>query len=428
MTEQRITKRLVDSVVPTGSEFTIWDSDLTGFGLRVRPNGARSYVVVYRAGAGRKAPVRKLTLGAVGKLTPDEARHFARQAIGAVAHGHDPATEKANSRKGLTITELGEMFLDEHVRPKRKASTTASYTHALQSHLFPALGKMKAERVTRAMVARLHLQLELTPGMANYVLAATSSMFTFAQKRGLVPEEFNPASRIEKYRLQSRERFLTVEELERLGDALREAETVGIPWELGESKVQSKHLPKTENRRTVFSPSAVGAVRLLLLTGCRLREVLHIKWDQIDFDRGMIFLPDSKTGKKPVVLNAPALAVLASIIRAGSYVFPGDDLEQPRHDLKKIWDAVTRRAGLERVRIHDLRHTFASYGAGGGLGLPIVGKLLGHTQAATTQRYAHLDADPVRRASETIGKTISAALDGKNSEVAPLRPRLTSAD
>jgi integrase len=157
------------------------------------------------------------------------------------------------------------------------------------------------------------------------------------------------------------------------------------------------------------------------LTGCRLREVLHLKWSYIDFDRGMIFLPDSKTGRKPVVLNAPALAVLASVPNIGSYVVPGDDPEKPRHDLKKIWAAACRRAGLGSVRLHDLRHTFASVGAGGGLGLPIVGRLLGHTQAATTARYAHLDADPLRRASDRIGGAISAALDGnKSAEIVDL--------
>jgi len=145
----------------------------------------------------------------------------------------------------------------------------------------------------------------------------------------------------------------------------------------------------------------------------RLREILHLKWEQVDLERGLLFLADSKTGKKTVILNAPALAVLTGLDRLGSYVVPGDDPEKPRADLKRPWEAVAKRAGLSRVRLHDLRHTYASFGAGGGLGLPIIGKLLGHTQASTTQRYAHLDADPLRRASETIGGRIAAALEGK---------------
>jgi integrase len=142
-----------------------------------------------------------------------------------------------------------------------------------------------------------------------------------------------------------------------------------------------------------------------------LREILHLKWAEIDFERGLLFLGDSKTGKKSVVLNAPALAVLQDLPRRSAYVIPGDSPDTPRADLKRVWSAVTARADLAGVRIHDLRHTFASYGAGGGLGLPIVGKLLGHTQASTTQRYAHLDADPLRRAADTIGATIAAAMD-----------------
>jgi integrase len=165
---------------------------------------------------------------------------------------------------------------------------------------------------------------------------------------------------------------------------------------------------------------------LLLFTGCRLREILHLRWDNVDLKRGCLFLPDSKilpdskSGRKTVILNAPALAVLSGLDRVGPYVVPGDDPEKPRHDLKRPWDAVTGRAGLVGVRLHDLRHTYASFGAGGGFGLPIIGKLLGHTQASTTQRYAHLDADPLRHASDAIGSRIAAALDGKRGELVRL--------
>lgn len=424
MPSQRITKRTVDAVQATGSEFIIWDTDLTGFGVRVRSNGAMSYIVVYRAGHGRKAPLRKLTLAAVGKLTPDEARSLARRAIGSVVHGKDPANEKADGRKGMTVAELAEAFLTEHVRPKRKGTTAARYEHALRAHILPELGAIKAESLTRAAVAKLHLKLRQTPAMANYALAVVGSMYSFGEKRGLISEGNNPSTKIEKYPEQGRERFLTIAELVRLGDALREAETSGIPWDIDESRTTAKHAPKPENRRTIFSPTAVGALRLLLLTGCRLREVLHLKWDYVDFERGMIFLPDSKTGRKPIVLSAPALSVLASLPRLGPYVVPGDNPSSPRHDLKKIWAAVSRRSELTGVRIHDLRHTFASVGAGSGLGLPIIGRLLGHSQAATTARYAHLASDPVRQASEQIAGSIAAALDGNSlAEIVQLKTR-----
>jgi integrase len=139
--------------------------------------------------------------------------------------------------------------------------------------------------------------------------------------------------------------------------------------------------------------------------------------EQVDLERGLLFLDDSKTGSKTVIVNAPALAVLTALDRLGSYVIPGDNPEKPRADLKRPWEAVSMRAGLDGVRLHDLRHTYASFGAGSGLGLPIIGKLLGHTQASTTQRYAHLDNDPLRRASEHIGGTIAAALEGRRSKI-----------
>jgi integrase len=179
-------------------------------------------------------------------------------------------------------------------------------------------------------------------------------------------------------------------------------------------------LPKEENRQTVLAPHAVAALRLLIFTGCRLGEILHLRWSDVDFERGMLHLADSKTGKKSVVLNAPALAVLDAIPRVGDFVIAGQSRsgkpERPRSDLKKPWSAIRRHAGLEGLRIHDLRHSFASVGAGAGLGLPIVGKLLGHTQASTTQKYAHLDNDPLRRASNAIGATIAAAMAGQSND------------
>jgi integrase len=413
MTSVRLTKRSIDDILPNGSEFTVWDTDLTGFGLRVRENGVKSYVVVYRSGHGRKAPVRRLTIGRVGKVTPDEARTLARKAIGSIAHGYDPAADKAKARSAISVNELADLFLAEHVQPKRKQATYLSYRATLNKYVRVNLGTLPAEKLTSARVAELHLRLQDLPSAANRTVAVLHSMFSFAQKRGYVAEvSSNPASRIEKYRETSRERYLTVEELLRLGEALREAETTGIGWIAKPAAVRSKHSSRPENQRTIFSCYAIAALRLLLLTGCRLREILNLRWEYIDFERGMIFLPDSKTGRKPIILNGAAVLILKQLPRFGDFVLPGDAGDRPRHDLKRVWTAVSRQANLSGVRIHDLRHTFASYGAGSGLSLPIIGKLLGHSQPATTQRYAHLDVDPLRRASDQIGATISDALEG----------------
>jgi integrase len=415
MPERRITKRVVDGLKPQAREFAVWDSKLPGFGVRVRPSGAMSYVVVYRAGSGRGAPVRRYTIAGVGKATPEAARTRAKAILGAVAHGQDPAGEKAGERGKLTISELANRFMSEHVEQKRKPGTAAFYRHLLNKIIKPELGATKADKVTRVQVARLHGKLKATPFQANRVLAVLGSMYTFAGRGGIVAEDVNPARRIEQFNEHRRERFLTSEELVRLGVAIREAETKGIPWDVDEAKPTAKHLPKEKYRFTKIGPFAAAAIRLLLFTGCRLREILHLKWEQVDLERGLLFVADSKTGRKTVILNAPALAVLTGLDRLGSYVVPADNPQKPRADLKRPWEAVAKRAGLEGVRLHDLRHTYASFGAGGGLGLPIIGKLLGHTQASTTQGYAHLDADPLRRASEAIGGRIAAALDGKRS-------------
>ena len=167
-----------------------------------------------------------------------------------------------------------------------------------------------------------------------------------------------------------------------------------------------------------MGPHVTAAIRLLILTGCRLREILHLKWDYIDLERGLLNLPDSKTGAKVVVLGAPALKIVASIPRVDGnpYVIASAKADRPRSDLKRPWAIVKRVAGLEGVRIHDLRHTFASYGAAAGMGLTIVGRLLGHADVKTTNRYSHFDADPLRRAANTVGASLSSAMAGPSTE------------
>jgi integrase len=357
-----------------------------------------------------------VTLGGVGKLTPEQARAAAKKVLGAVAHGKDPAAEKASERRSLHLGDVIGAFLSEHAEAKRKASTAAWYRDGLERIVKPALGEMNPGKVTRQDVARLHSSLRETPVQANRVLAMIGALYGFAARARYVPEGYNPARAIEKFPERSRERFLTSDELARIGDVLRLAETTGLPWRVDESNEKAKHAPKEDNRRVILDPFALAAIRLLILTGARLREILDARWGYVDFERGVIFLPDSKTGKKPIYLSSAALAILSTLprIEDNPYIIPGERPGQPRADLKRPWTAVTKAAKLEGVRIHDLRHSFASVAAGASLGLPIIGKLLGHTQAATTHRYAHLDADPMRRAAETVGATMTAAMGDGN--------------
>jgi integrase len=397
----------------------------------VQRSGEKSYVVKYRAGSGRGAPTRRVTLGAVGALTPDEARKLAKATLGAVAHGLDPAAVKAAERRASTLREIAEVFLAEHAEAKRKPLTASSYRDVLERIVLPELGSRRGENVTLADLARLHVRMKDRPYQANRMLAVVGSLYAFAGKRKLVPAGFNPARGIDKYPEKGRERFLTGEELAKLGDAIREAETVGLPWGIDAAKATAKHAPKEANRRTVVDPYAAAAIRLLILTGARLREILKLQWQHVDLERGLLLLPDSKTGAKSIILNAPALALLAGLERVGAHVIAGQNAgkegEKPRADLNRPWRSIAKRAGLAGLRIHDLRHTHASFGAGAGLGLPIIGKLLGHARASTTQRYAHLETDPLRRASDHIGSRLAAAMGepitkpGEGGEVVPLR-------
>lgn len=416
MNSMKLTKRVVDGAEIRATRYTIFDAGdgaIKGFGLRVFPSGQKSWVFEYRAGdGGRRAAKKRLTIGSTTDFTPEQARKAAKQNRTLVEGGNDPQGAIAESRKALTFAELTKIFLEEHVKLKRKAGTAAHYEDVLDRIAMPSLGKTPAKAITRADIARLHVANGKTPFQANRTIAVISALYSFASKRGLLPEDTNPARHVEKFPENSRERFLSIEELEKLGSAIREAETVGIAWQIDPDK-KIKHVPKGK-RETIIGEHAAAALRLLVFTGARLREILHLKWSEVDLERGLLLLADSKTGKKAIVLNAPSMDILSKLPRIGEYVIAGDsagtEAEKPRSDLKRPWAVVSRHAGLDGVRLHDLRHTYASYGAGGGMGLPIIGKLLGHSQASTTQRYAHLDNDPLSKASNAIASTIAAAM------------------
>jgi integrase len=411
MPKSRISKKSVDALVcPKGKDRVfLWDDAWRGFGVVAYPQGVKAYVVQYRK-AGRS---RRSTIGNHGRLTPDEARSEAKKLFGSVEIGEDPIATKQAERAIRAFKEIAADFMTLHVNGKRKPRTTEGYSTLLNLHIIPAIGNMRMSDLRRLHVAQMHARMALTPGAANRALSLISAIWNWAAARDEVAFAANPAKGVVRNPEAAKERFLSSDEFRRLGEALARAETEGLPFEVDEKKPKAKHAPKLENRRRFIDPYAVAAIRLLILTGARLREILHARWDNVDFERGILFLIDSKTGRKPIYLGSATLLILSNLPRVSGnpFVIAGATPEKPRSDLKNPWRAVTKAAGLDGLRIHDLRHSFASVGAGASLGLPIIGKLLGHTQPSTTARYAHLDADPMRRAIETISETISTAMN-----------------
>jgi integrase len=394
----RIMLRAVDALrAPTYGESTLWDNALAGFGVRVRPDGAKTYILMYRAGAGRRSPLRKLTIGRHGSpWTPDAARTEAKRLLGIVASGGDPAAVKAQRRKAPTVADLAQRFIDEHAKAKRKTRTATEYGRLIDRIILPVLGKKKIIDLSRADVVRLHHGLRSTPYQANRVLAVVSKMPNLAEVWGLRRDGSNPCRHVERYPEQSRERMLSAAELARLGGALNSF------------------------RGSVYIPAAV---KLLLFTGARLSEILTLRWESIDVGRGEARLPDSKTGAKTLHLPPPALAVLADLPRVNGnpYVIVGQRDGAALVNLEKPWQAIRTAAGLPNLRLHDLRHAFASAGAARGDSLLVIGKLLGHAQVSTTERYSHLASDPLKATAARIADTMATALSGTDVGVELLR-------
>ena len=381
----KLTKRTIDATEPQATEFFLWDEGIPGFGLRVMPSGRKSFVVQFRAG--RRA--RRMSLGPSTVLTCDQARTRAITIIAAVKNGEDPAADRAAKRNAATVSDLADRFDKEHIAVRLKASTAKEYRSNLKRFILPALGRLAVPEITRADVAKFHHDLRHIPYQANRCIEVISKMFVLAEMWGLRPDGSNPRKHIRKYPEEKRERFLSAAELRRIGEVLREMESEGV--ELS---------------------SAILAARLLILTGCRLGEIMTLKWDYIDFHERALRLPDSKTGKKIVHLGAPAVEYLhdAQRIDGNPWVITGTLTGKPLSDLQPFWQRTRARAGLKDVRIHDLRHTFASTAVASGQGLPMIGKLLGHTQVQTTARYAHLAADPVKSAANSVATSLREAL------------------
>lgn len=377
----RISKSLVDKLEPGD---IIRDTEVTGFGVR-RQTGAPVYFLQKRV----KGVRRWITIGTHGSgWTPDKARKRAQTVLGEIADGEDPVAAKHLDRDRSRVTDAAELFLAHH-GPKLKPRTREEYERLFKLHILPTFGHRRVDEINRTDIARFHAERSATKAGANFALACLSKFMNWAEEHGLRPENSNPCRRVKKYAAVKRERYLTGEEFARLGAELDRVDAEGED-----------------------SPFVTAALRLLILTGARLNEVLTLQWSFVDLQRGLLFLPDSKTGQKTIRLSAAAIDILKALPRmtGNPYVLPGRREGQHLINLQKPWRRIRENAGIPDVRIHDLRHSFASVAAASGGSLPMIGKLLGHTQPQTTARYAHLADDPLKELNERVGGAITDAL------------------
>jgi integrase len=322
---------------------------------------------------------------------------MAMQILSAVARGEDPQSNRMAAREAPTLSDVWSRYSAEHL-PRKKTSSGIDDNQKARDYILPRLGRRKVAEITRADVHDLHRELADRPYQANRVLALLSKMLNLAEAWGYRPDGSNPCRHVEKYKEQARQRYLNNDELRRLSVALEELEA-----------------------KTKHGVYVAAAIRLLLLTGARVNELLQARWDWVDWGRNSIILPDSKTGPKPLFLSDPALVVLRQLSErpdAGTslFIIKGRLHGKPLVNMAKPWKGLCQAAELEGVRIHDLRHTAASIGVAQGLSLPIIGRLLGHSQPQTTSRYAHVDTDPALIAANTIGKAIGEAMAGRNDK------------
>jgi integrase len=427
-----LTKRVVDAARPAATDFQLWDTKVRGLGLRVYPSGAKSFILQYRNAARR---TRKTVLGRYGTLTVDQARDRAIKLLGTILDGSDPSQDKREHRQAFTVGQLADLYLrDGSVeKPNKKLSSWETDRSNIERHIKPLLGTRLAGALTKTDVARFQSDVaagktakdEKTrprgraivtggKGIASRALSVLSAMMTFGEGRGLVAT--NPTKGVQPFRGRKTERFLTESEVALLGEALVEME-------------RDRALPEV----------ATAAIKLLLLTGARRGEILGLRWEEVDLERGCLRLKDSKTGAKVIRLAASALSVLAALPRTTPWVLPAIKGSGHYVGLPKHWGAVKARANaiavqrqeqpghssltipkFDDVRLHDLRHSFASFAVQAGGSLFLVGKVLGHKQSRTTERYAHLSDEPLLATAELAAQRIACALGGPTTAGMPI--------
>ena len=360
---ETLTTRIVEALPVSDREIVVWDRELPGFGVRVHPSGSKVYMVHKRSGG----KSRRVTIGRHGVWSLDAARREAGGILARLRNGETPGrpgTETAPAT-GPTIAELAEQYMDEHVAVRCKPTTARSCRYIFDAYLLPEFGRLRLGDITADQVAALHYRLREKPIMANQVIEVLSRLFNKAAATGDAPAAGNPCRFIKKYPTRSCERFLSEREFARLGSVLHEFEANGK-----------------------IATTAAAALRLLMLTGCRRNKILTLRWQDVDLEHHEIRLRDAKTGPRAVPLSPTARQVLAALPRQpdNPWVISGRAPGTRLGNLHAAWAAVRKKAGLEDVRMHDLRHSYASRALSLGESLPMIGKLLGHSKVQTTAR------------------------------------------
>ena len=401
----KLTSGFLENIAPTELDQYVFDTQVPGLFVRVTPAGLKLFSVQARF-HGQK---RRVTIGRFPETSLSDARTEARNMIVAIKAGVDPKVEKAARKAAqeagaVTVASFSARWLHEHVRLKLKPRTADDYVRLINGKIKPALGHLLVGKVTKEHVAAFHASMAKTPRRANYAAAVFRSLMTYAEDLGLRPPMSNPCRRLKLYREGKRERFLSESEIARAAEAIATAEREGKIGIYG-----------------------AAGLRLALLTGARSGEICAARWEHVDWQRKLIRLPDSKTNdQRSIYLSDAALEVLRTLPRTSDYVIAGGKTGQPYASLSGTWILVRRYASLEDVRLHDLRHSFASLAAARGVSLPMIGKLLGHKTPLTTARYAHLARDVVAAVNDDIGAAMQAAIERgqpESADVVKLRRR-----
>ncbi|PPR53629.1 MAG: Tyrosine recombinase XerD [Alphaproteobacteria bacterium MarineAlpha5_Bin2] len=360
-----------------------WDDQLKGFGLCVRPSGKKTFLLKYRIGRGRRAVTKKHSLGSVPVVSVEAARLKAKNFLFVASQGIDPIKKDQES---LTIKELCEQYIDRHAVLHKKKSSLVRDENLIKGVIIPVFGKIRVADLNRSHLIKYHHSKKDTSIMANRFLALISTMMNLAEKWEYRPQNTNPCKYVDRYKEKKRQVYLSMDQLERVGQAMRQ-------------------LKNTE------SFYALSALKMLLVTGCRTSEILNLKREYVDIANNCIHLPDSKTGARTIHLPPVAFDILNALPSEEGFVFRNPRENKRLTTLRCLWKKICRITDLKDYRLHDLRHTYASFAVSGGFSLPIIAKMLGHADIKTTERYAHLHQDPVNKAIDDVSLKIKKVME-----------------